>query len=142
MSSQVRQTSVEAYWKVVPFLGEMQEQVYRCLWHNGPMTGNEVDVALSPPGKVNPSYHKRLSELEKRGVVLIAGTRKCRVSDENCQIWDVTDATTVNPIDTKSHKQKLIDIIREITRDWCCCCTPGYTRKCWYCRAQDAIENR
>jgi hypothetical protein len=71
-------------------LSRMRWRVYDYLYHHGPLTANEIDAGLMGPAEVNPSYHKRLSELENAGTVREVGERACRISGRNCIEWDVT----------------------------------------------------
>jgi hypothetical protein len=93
-SAPVRETSAAAYKALVEdgALGRMQRRVYAVLYDAGPMTANEINRACLQEGEVAPSYHKRLSELERLGVVRRVGIRKCNVSGNDCDAWDVTSS--------------------------------------------------
>ena len=88
-----RQTSIEAYRAIRDggLLSEQRFRVYEYLFNYGPMTGNEINEALTDPDCVSPSYHKRLSELKDLGVVRETGERHCKVTGRNAIAWDVTD---------------------------------------------------
>lgn len=88
---EVRQTSIEAYHKIKEHLSPARWKVYDCLYHYGPMTANEVNEHLKHPNEVAPSYHKRLSELEVRGLAVAGKERRCKVTGQNCLVWDVTN---------------------------------------------------
>jgi hypothetical protein len=70
--------------------------VYETLFRVGPATAGEITAELlqDPANQhiVNPSYHKRLPELERRGVVRRIGKRTCKVTEKVCDLWDVTEA--------------------------------------------------
>ena len=99
-SSNIRRTSKQSYQRIVEggLLSTQRMKVYVCLWEAGePMTGTEINTTLR--GK---SYHKRLSELQRLGVIEEVGTRYCRVTGHECVVWDVTgnlpeDAVTSRP---------------------------------------------
>lgn len=89
-----RQTGIDAYEKIKRdgSLTRAQLEVYKCLHEAVPdgMTRNEIDARLSP-GKPNAMYSRRLSEMERMGVVRrMAGSRICSVSNHRCEAWTVT----------------------------------------------------
>lgn len=86
-----RETSIEAYKKIQAdgSLSKAQMAVYGVLFADGPMTRNELDARLSP-GRPNAMHSRRLSEMERRGVVKRCPARACRVSGHTCETWDVT----------------------------------------------------
>lgn len=91
----MRATSIQAYQQIRDsgLLSEMRWKVYDYLFNNGPLTANELTKGLlGAYPKANPSWHKRLSELERCGVAATMGTRVCSVSGNNCTLWDVTAA--------------------------------------------------
>jgi hypothetical protein len=96
----MRQTSLAAYneIKASGLLSRMRWIVYDHLYHHGPLTRTEVDLHLKRDDEVNPSYHKRLSELERAGVVTTVGRKTCSITGKECELWDVTDALPV-PVD-------------------------------------------
>jgi hypothetical protein len=100
----VRQTSIAAYNQIKAdgTLSRMRWKVYDYLFHHGPLTRTEVDMGLKGPGEVNPSYHKRLSELERQGVVTTVGRKTCNITGKECELWDVTALATPIPFDATS----------------------------------------
>lgn len=76
----------------------MRLTVYNWLYHHETATRSELDNALRGPYEVNPSYHKRLSELERMGIVETAGERRCRVTGRNCILWRTTDLSSPRPL--------------------------------------------
>lgn len=88
-------TSLAAYEQIKAsgLLSESRFKVYDALTQHGPMTGTELDNALE-----NPSAHKRLSELEERGVVKAMRVRRCTVTGLEAAEWHVVeDALPVEP---------------------------------------------
>ena len=83
----MRQTSIDVYNQIKRdgTLSKRRWQVYDCLFHHGPLTGNEVVRKLGLPGA-----WKRLSELERETVVTTFGTRVCTVTGFEVDLWDVT----------------------------------------------------
>lgn len=82
----MRQTSIDAWEdiKASGVLGLEQLRAYECLFRHGPLTGREIDDRLGV------DMHKRLSELERLGVVKCNGKRECRVTGRQVHEWDVT----------------------------------------------------
>lgn len=94
MAANIRSwTSVAAYQAIESsgMLSRAKWEVYKKLYESGPMTRNELDTALAPVGKVNPTFSRRLVELERLGVAQRVGTRKCSKTGFDCDAWDVTD---------------------------------------------------
>lgn len=97
-----RKTSHES-WQAVQDSGlvtRMRLQVYCWLYVYGPATRSELDDGLRVRTEVNPSYHKRLSELERMGVVETVGERECHITGHNCITWDTTNLATPRPLPT------------------------------------------
>lgn len=80
-------TSTAAYIDILQSgeLGETQRRVLKLLMDNGPMTGSEVNSALR-----SSSGHKRLSELEDKGVIHAGAPRICLVTGREAIAWHVT----------------------------------------------------
>lgn len=83
----MRDTSIEAFNTIRDsgVLTKMQFRAYEFLYNNGPLTGNEIDKKSG-----STSYHKRLSELEKNGVIATKVKRICSISGVEDHEWDVT----------------------------------------------------
>lgn len=104
--SMPRDTSLEA-WRIIQHTLQRQKlKVYNALYANGPLTRSELDQLLKGPNEVNPSYHKRLPELQRLGCVRTNGERPCTVTGFNCLEWDVTSALPAEPA---KHKAKMPD---------------------------------
>jgi hypothetical protein len=84
-------TSLGAYTliKESGVLSRSRWDVYDCLFKHGPMTRNELDATLSRGG-VNPTYSRRLVELERLGIAHRDGTKTCRITGFTCDAWDVS----------------------------------------------------
>lgn len=93
----MRSTSIEVYRKIEAegLLKNLRWVVYSFLYWNGPMTCREVMTAIRKKnGKsfviADGSLSSRFSELERMGVVTAVGTRKCRETNNEVTLWDVT----------------------------------------------------
>jgi hypothetical protein len=87
-----RRTSAEALVAIIASdrISESKRAVYKYLFDRGPCTRNELDQALGE-GSPNPTYSRRLTELEAMGLVARVGERRCMVTDFKADLWDVTD---------------------------------------------------
>jgi hypothetical protein len=118
--SRVRRTSIEVYREIEAngLLTERRFEVYRWLFHNGPATGGEVIVGISPQarGSVLSQARARLNELRERGVVEELGTTICRVTGHEVILWDVTDHLPVEPLGRVKGptRKQLIEEIRRL----------------------------
>ena len=86
-----RHTSTKVYRQIVAegLLSKMRFAVYDLLYHDGPLTGAELDeMAYAAGGRGH--YHKRLPELRDLGVVREVGEQFCTVSGRKVIAWDVT----------------------------------------------------
>jgi len=92
-------------------LSYTREQVYKVLYHNGPLTAREVDRAIGD-GSHDPA--KRLSELRDRGVVKECAPRACRITGRTVLTWDVTSAL---PHEPRPGLQKLYDRRSRLIKD-------------------------
>jgi hypothetical protein len=106
----VRHTSVEAYRTIefTDLLGQRQWQAYQIVFKHGPMTANELCKVAGKPG-----LWKRLSELERFGLVQAVGERPCKITGMNATLWEVTNGLPSKPIRKKSNRQ----IIRELREE-------------------------
>lgn len=88
----MRDTSLLAYRQIKEegLLSRMRFVVYDHLFHHGPLTAVELSSQLKGPKEVSPSYHKRLSELERLGVVRTVDRRECSITGREAELWDVT----------------------------------------------------
>ena len=83
----MRTTSLVAYHTIKESrrLNEKQWRVYHHLFHDGPLTGSELDGPLT-----TSDAHKRVSELERAGVVREAGHKINERTGMRNVLWDVT----------------------------------------------------
>jgi len=83
----MRTTSLVAYHAIKESrrLNDEQWRVYHHLFHEGPLTGAELDDALK-----KADAHKRVSELERAGVVREAGHKINERTGMKNVLWDVT----------------------------------------------------
>ena len=84
-------------------LGDLQEEALTYLKEYGPGTTGEIWSAASD-GSVSFPMHKadfasRLNELRDRGLAASILSRKCRVSNKTCQIWQVLTPELANSRD-------------------------------------------
>lgn len=86
-----RQTSREAYAVIHAsgLLSAARWAVYEHLFHHGPLTRNELDRGIAGD-RPNPSYSRRLTELERQGAIRRVGERACKVTGFRSELWDVT----------------------------------------------------
>jgi hypothetical protein len=107
-----RRTSVEAFLAIIASdrISESKKAVYKYLYEHGSATRNEIDQALGE-GTPNPTYSRRLVELEAMGVVARVGERRCMVTDFKSDLWDVTDHLPGEPPVRKSPLKKRVDVL-------------------------------
>jgi hypothetical protein len=86
-------------------------EVYEILFEHGAMTANEIVriSKVSYPNTNPSSFHARLSELKKYGVIIETGEKKDAVSNHNCYIWDLTDNLPKDIKLSVNTKQKRVD---------------------------------
>jgi len=104
-----RHTSVEAFRDINSSgkLGEMQIKVYNALYQKGPLTGRELDQMLGRHSDKAASFHKRLAELKRWGVVIEVGERPDKFTGQNSIEWDVTANKPVDPLPRLSLKSRI-----------------------------------
>lgn len=78
-------------------LPKAQLVVYTMLSASGPMTAGELNARLAMPHQSAPGYHKRLSELERCGVVRRGNVRVCKVTGSKAVEWEVTGLLPSKP---------------------------------------------
>ncbi len=117
----MRETSVEAYINVVEsgVLGRSQEKVYRILYEHGPMSGAD----LAAYGGVTPSgstLFKRVSELERLGIVRCMGIRSNGKTGRAEMLWGVTTEKATGP--ARIHRSRKVlqenEACAKIADDW------------------------
>lgn len=119
-------------------LPKRQIEAYELIYLHGPITRNELDQKAMH-GTVNPSYSRRLKELEDRGVIYRASKRKCTITGHQCDAWAVTSNLPVKPVPKESEKDRL----RRYLQAWVdlnilhCGC--GHQGTCLLCQTRAAL---
>lgn len=85
-------TSVEAYYDARDSgkIGVMQRKVLSAIRLCDPtrgLTGRELDDALAAPGNAAASYHKRISELERKEFIAVLRVRPCSKSGKMAKAY-------------------------------------------------------
>ena len=98
-----RQPTSDTAWKRINeegLLSPMRLRVYNALCQFGPATSGELTIHLlkSGPNTGNPSFHKRLAELEAQGVAVRTKIRKDVHSGDDAWEWQaVADVLPTAP---------------------------------------------
>jgi hypothetical protein len=116
-----RDTSIEAYHAIRDngLLSKRRFQVYDELYHNGPLTANEVvrKYQRTNPNIKDASINGRFSELERIGVIRDTGeVRVDEISGHNCILWDVTSNLPVKPEKKKTFKERKEDLLADVVK--------------------------
>lgn len=118
----MRSTSAEVYNRIKDegLLSKRRWQVYDVLFRRGPLTQNEACQILADETSLSnkPSVTPRFAELEARGVIHVAGKRRCEVTGELCLAYDVTACLPHAPAPRQTPRQKLqtaLDQLRDAT---------------------------
>jgi hypothetical protein len=90
-------------------VGQMQLTVLELLVEHGPLTGREVDQLLAAPGATRTSFHKRLPELERLGLVRVLPARQCAISGRLAVAWQAVDALPSAPAARPTKLERLVD---------------------------------
>ena len=80
----MRQTSLESYRHIVGagILGKQQKKVFQAIRSHGPITGRELDDLTG-----SMDAHKRVSELNGKGLIREHDRRRCKISGRNAIAW-------------------------------------------------------
>lgn len=115
----IRRTSIEVFRKIEAegLLSKLRFEVYRVLFHHGPLTAGECWSRFFKNERQRSSISARMSELEERGVIYQVCERPCGYTKNTSIAWDVTDKL---PIEIKKAKHDKI--------------------KCSYCKGKGYIE--
>lgn len=106
-----RTTSVESWRQLQAGLGERQRAVHSWLLENpGGRTAAELDAAMGP------SAHKRLSELERLGLVLTAGTKRCSVTRREAIAWHGCTWMNAQARTPKPPRAELVKALRSLLK--------------------------
>lgn len=111
-----RQTSIATYHAIRAsgVLSRMRLRVYDWRYTNGEATRSELDQGMKSAGEVNPSYHKRLSELERMGLVSVMHERPCKVTGRVCMAWETTNLTNPLPLTKPKNKSKRVLALEQL----------------------------
>lgn len=112
-----RDTSIEAYHIIQEngLLKKLKWQVYDYVYHNGPCTGKQVDMALSSPTQNSGVFSTRLSELRDMGVMEEVGKIKCHITGHSVILWDVTSSLPVKV--RKESKETMAQTILRLQKE-------------------------
>lgn len=68
-------------------LGDDQFEAYTAVFYHGPGTAKEIRKHVQ--SCYRDGFHKRLSELRRKGHIKETGVRKCKVTGRAAIVWDV-----------------------------------------------------
>ena len=85
----IRDTSLDAYYNIVPELGERQIFALELIKKNPDKTALELKViaGLVDANNIRP----RITELQDMKVIEPSGKRKCEISNRTCYTWRVKE---------------------------------------------------
>lgn len=103
-----RETSREAFKELIDSgaLHGKQLAALRAVYHHGPGTSAEIIGAGLPGGNVN-LWRARFTELQARGLIVEAGTRKCKVTGRSALVWEYSKRTKPLPAQHRVGADKL-----------------------------------
>lgn len=112
----VAQTSRDVFQKIKDggMLSKMRLVAYEIVWLYGPVTGAEIDaINQGDGGRRRGHLHKRLSELERMGLVRVIGRQKCRVTGHDAEAWASTDRLpAIDPVQKKWARSELLQLLQ------------------------------
>lgn len=119
----MRETSLEAYQEIRDqgLLSARRMEVYEILFHQGPLTDQEVASRMEGEGNRANGMNSgaRLNELRAMGCVKEVGTTVSKTTGMTVIVWDVTrdlpkklDKSKVS--DTRKHLTKCKEVLKEI----------------------------
>lgn len=115
-SSTPRQTSLDAYHAIVDsgVLGTARTEAYKLVYNHGPLAQFEVEQYEQGNKHYGGTLSKRFSELEEIGAIAVVGKKTNPISNQQCNVYDVTSKIITSPYKAKlSSKQKA-----KALRDW------------------------
>ena len=113
----IKQTSIDSYHTIKQngLLSSLRFRVYECIAFNGPMTVSEALLLLdSGESRNTGSFTGRFSELERMGVIRTIGTRPCKVTDNNCEQYVVTNELPKKLPKLKTRSERVYEVIEAI----------------------------
>jgi hypothetical protein len=92
--------------------------VWALLYREPGRTRNELDRLLSQ-GQPNPTFSRRLTEMERSGVIERGPARRCTVSGHKAETWYALDRLPTKPVEPPQRRTKLLErlalsVLREI----------------------------
>ena len=118
----MRQTSIDCYNQIKNsgLLSKRRFETYEAMVKIAPCTASEVQKSINyfDGGR---DCMKRISELNKLGVIYDKGPRTCNVTGRNVVEWDLTDRLPVNvksSINTKKHRiNEALNSLRQLYKN-------------------------
>lgn len=84
--SGVQQTSLDAFERIKPSLGERQRQVLRVFLLNRRKSYTNHELARELKLEIN-TVVPRVYELREKGLLVLAGKRPCSITHHDCLAW-------------------------------------------------------
>ena len=118
----MRQTSIDCYNQIKNsgLLSKRRFETYEAMVKIAPCTASEVQKSINYFNGGRDCM-KRISELNKLGVIYDKGTRTCNVTGRNVVEWDLTDRLPVNvksSINTKKHRiNEALNSLRQLYKN-------------------------
>ena len=118
----MRQTSIDCYnaIKAEGLLSKRRFETYEAMVKIAPCTASEVQKSINYFNGGRDCM-KRISELNKLGVIYDKRTRTCNVTGRNVVEWDLTDRLPVNvkrSTNTKKHRiNEALNLLRQLYKN-------------------------
>ena len=118
----MRQTSIDCYNQIKNsgLLSKRRFETYEAMVKIAPCTASEVQKSINYFNGGRDCM-KRISELNKLGVIYDKRTRTCNVTGRNVVEWDLTDRLPVNvksSINTKKHRiNEALNSLRQLYKN-------------------------
>lgn len=109
----LRASSLAAYERIKRegLLPKMQFETYEIIALHGPLTARQLmSVVRDSVGDfLTDQHHKRLSELERKGVIRNLGYVDCPVRGTLAILWDITDRMPTKTLSPKKISRKALE---------------------------------
>jgi len=103
-----RSTSDEAFQKIISELPARRAEVFEFVWKYGPATAKELeDTMYRRGGPYWRDCNKRLSELERQGVIEVLEERVCEITGNKAMAWKATGRMP-KPLQRKARLRKRV----------------------------------
>lgn len=109
-------TSEEA-WDIIkdsPYLGKKQKEAYRLIMEHEPVAQFELDQLAAGGRRYDRNLAKRVSELERRGLVRKAGRKVNPDTGYECYTWETTRKAPTQKFEAK---KSALALLRESVAD-------------------------